>query len=445
MSRVPQVPPPRSATRQRLPLPPLLLLLLGSISGVEFEGQDAIVGQAVAQVSGCADSTTWAEVTHPTWNCATYAVGASNDGYCTDVDDTGVTGTIACPVSCNSCPPPAPPPPSPPPPVSINVQITSFSWANEITWNVDGGNTFGPYDDNSTTDQILLLSEDDHTLNYFDAYGDGWHGGYWSIIDPADGWRLVAGGPTDGVVEGAGGSEDFTLGAGGTVTAAAQVAITVHISTLTWANEITWSIDDGQTFGVSPVFADNYDYYEALVLPEGDHAMRYFDAYGDGWHGGYWEIFPGTLTAADFAGRRLQAGAALTPIAGGPVAGQVTGAGGMTSFTLTGTNAQVNVQITSFSWANEITWNVDGGNTFGPYDDNSTTDQILLLSEDDHTLNYFDAYGDGWHGGYWSIINPADGSLVAGGVTEGLVTDAGGTAVFMVAAGDPHNPHLTLT
>ena len=117
--------------------------------------------------------------------------------------------------------------------VQVNVQITTLTWANEITWNVDGGTTFGPYEDNSVNDQVLDLPAGEHTLNYFDSYGDGWHGGYWTLINPADG-STIAGGPTDGLVSGAGGEATFTLGAdgGGSLVGGAQQAITIHIHTL---------------------------------------------------------------------------------------------------------------------------------------------------------------------------------------------------------------------
>eukprot|EP01043_Picozoa_sp_COSAG02_P033903 COSAG02_NODE_2339_length_9107_cov_112.188055_5_plen_102_part_00 len=98
----------------------------------------------------------------------------------------------------------------------------------------------------------------------------------------------------------------------------------------------------------------------------------------------------------------------------------LSAAGGSSSSVTTSANAQVSVQITALAWANEITWNVDGGTTFGPYADNSVNDQLLDLPAGEHTLNYFDSYGDGWHGGYWTLINPADGSTIAGGPTDGL-------------------------
>ena len=318
----------------------------------------------------------------------------------------------------------------------VTVVINTLEWANEISWNIDGGTTFGPYADNSVNEEVLSLSPGQHTLNYFDSYGDGWHGGYWTLINPADG-TMLAGGPAAGLVTGAGGATSFVLGSDGTETLAsgAQLTITVHIHTLDWANEITWSVDGGQMFGVDPAFLDNTDYYEEVTLPEGQHTLSYFDTYGDGWHGGYWEILPGAVDAGSY-------GAEITPIAGGPVDGLVVGSGGETSFVLGADaaldsvvmNAQVNVQVTTITWADEITWNVDGGTTFGPYADNSVNDQVLDLSVGEHTLNYFDSYGDGWHGGYWTLINPADGTMLAGGPAAGLVTGAGGATSFVLGS-----------
>ena len=104
------------------------------------------------------------------------------------------------------------------------------------------------------------------------------------------------------------------------------VAITVHVQTRDWANEVTWSVDGSAPFGVDPTFEDNSDYYEVLTLPQGAHTLSYFDSYGDGWHGGYWEILPGAVTAETAAG--------VSAMAGGPVSGLVAGSGGTASFVL---------------------------------------------------------------------------------------------------------------
>lgn len=86
------------------------------------------------------------------------------------------------------------------------------------------------------------------------------------------------------------------------------------------------------------VFEDNHDYYEVMTLPQGIHTFSYLDSYGDGWHGGYWEILPGAVTAATAAG--------VTPILGGPVEGLVEGSGGATSFVL-GVSSESEVRMCS--------------------------------------------------------------------------------------------------
>ena len=70
----------------------------------------------------------------------------------------------------------------------------------------------------------------------------------------------------------------------------AGLPVTVHIHTRVWGNEITWNIDDGHVFGP---YQNYQDYYEPIVLLAGEHTISYMDSYGDGWHGGYWEISSG--------------------------------------------------------------------------------------------------------------------------------------------------------
>jgi hypothetical protein len=86
----------------------------------------------------------------------------------------------------------------------------------------------------------------------------------------------------------------------------------VHIHTVDWANEITWNFDSGPSYGVDPMYEDNADIYEQLSVSVGQHTMVVFDSYGDGWHGGYWEVIDG-------CGNLL---------GGGATEGVVTGAGG---------------------------------------------------------------------------------------------------------------------
>ena len=139
---------------------------------------------------------------------------------------------------------------------TITVRITVLTWGIEISWDMDGGTPFGPYSNNMQFNHTLNVAEGEHTVNYFDSYGDGWHGGYWEVFDNTD--THIVGGPVDGQVVGAGGETDFCVGSACSSSAAvnANVVVTVHIHTLLWANEITWSIDSGQQFGVNPIFSN---------------------------------------------------------------------------------------------------------------------------------------------------------------------------------------------
>jgi len=331
---------------------------------------------------------------------------------------------------------------------AVDVTVQTVAWASEITWNIDGGAVFGPFDDNAVVTETVSVADGLHTMYYFDAYGDGWGAGaYWEITQ---GGAVIAGGDTAGVVEGAGGETQFCAGdASGCGAIGAQHTITVHLETLTWANEITWSLDDGQLFGCTEstctpcsqtnqatsgtacAFEDNQNYYEVMSISEGTHTINYFDSYGDGWHGGSWEVYDGSVDGTS----------ATAPIAGGSTAnggaGVVEGSGGEAAFCVGADCSGVPsaaaflavVQIHALTWATEITWNLDGGTAFGPYADNSDTYVGLTLGSGDHVLYVFDAYGDGWHGGYWAL-NDCNNHTMAGGETAGQVEGAGGEFGF---------------
>ena len=97
------------------------------------------------------------------------------------------------------------------------------------------------------------------------------------------------------------------------------------------------------------------------------YSFNYFDSYGDGWYGGWWETLPGSVDASNAAG--------VVPIAGGEADGVVELDGlhhvhlGTTTSSVQGgassSASSVTVRINNVDWANEITWNIDGGITYG--------------------------------------------------------------------------------
>ena len=104
--------------------------------------------------------------------------------------------------------------------------------------------------------------------------GDGWNGGYWTIID-ADG-RTIAGGETDGLVTGSGGEAEFCAGDDvcSDVSLAAETTITVEIRSGLYAFDISWNLDGEATFGLEPnQYADNDLHVETFTVPVGEHTI----------------------------------------------------------------------------------------------------------------------------------------------------------------------------
>ena len=71
------------------------------------------------------------------------------------------------------------------------------------------------------------------------------------------------------------------------------------------------------------------------------------------------------------------------------------------------------IRIVTQSWGSEVFWRIDGGQRYGPYADFSDNVQPVTLGAGEHTIELEDTYGDGWHGGWWSVLQ--DGVLIAGG------------------------------
>jgi hypothetical protein len=215
-----------------------------------------------------------------------------------------------------------------------------------------------------------------------------------------------------------------------------ETSLNVIVHTGGHAEDVTLQIDAGATMGVNPQFADDTVYVETVCLPTGTHTLSYFDSYGDGWSGGYWE---------------LQSTDGET-IMGGEVDGVVTGFGGESEFTLGATGGvlvstedTVTVVIhTGDMYAEEISWDIDGGQSYPPtgfggiavpYESSSEYAEEINLPEGQHTFYFYDAYGDGWSGGYYEILDSA-GASIAGGDPAGVVQNLGGEAAFCVICCD---------
>ena len=129
-----------------------------------------------------------------------YRIPAATEGFCTDGNsdvnfdtciftsaslENAVESTTAALPSCTQ----------------VTVTVQTQEYADEVTWHVDDGQAFGPYESNGVYTETLCLDPGEHYLHYLDEYGDGWHGG---TIEVAGYVHAVE-------VEGAGGVSAFTV------------------------------------------------------------------------------------------------------------------------------------------------------------------------------------------------------------------------------------------
>lgn len=59
--------------------------------------------------------------------------------------------------------------------MTVNVIVKTYG--SEVNWHIDNQAVHGPYPDQMQDTQVITLEPGEHTLNYIDTYGDGWHGG----------------------------------------------------------------------------------------------------------------------------------------------------------------------------------------------------------------------------------------------------------------------------
>ena len=197
----------------------------------------------------------------------------------------------------------------------------------------------------------------------------------------------------------------------------------IEIETNQWATEISWDIQDDQgnvviSGGGPGVYSNNSFYYDTIQVCEGNYTFNSYDSFGDGWNGGTYSV----STSCD--------GSVIVDNGGASPAGngQIEAMGVTNCF---GTCPMVTVEITTDTWATEISWDLqddqgnvvlNGGGT-GVYADASVYVESIELCEGIYTFNAYDDFGDGWNGGTYQITTSCDGAIIAN--NSGVVPDNG--------------------
>eukprot|EP01043_Picozoa_sp_COSAG02_P034390 COSAG02_NODE_2401_length_8945_cov_4.251752_1_plen_597_part_10 len=94
---------------------------------------------------------------------------------------------------------------------TVTVKIQIATWGEEIVWHIDDHSeryTNGNNGEYLVHELAVPYDEDLHTFTFVDTFGDGWHGGWWQLLNSCGG--TVGGGPVDGQVLGSGGAFTFS-------------------------------------------------------------------------------------------------------------------------------------------------------------------------------------------------------------------------------------------
>jgi hypothetical protein len=169
--------------------------------------------EGVAYTLNCLDS--WGDG----WHGGNMQIGTEN--YCSGFT-TGTSETHDFTLGASTC-------------VVNDVTMTTESWGNEVTWSIvdSTGATVcsgGPYSNYLANTENCCLNDGAYTINCDDSYGDGWHGGYMTING-----QTYCTGFWSGTHE----EHDFWIG-----TALTCAVDSVSMTTVTWGNEVTWTIVD---------------------------------------------------------------------------------------------------------------------------------------------------------------------------------------------------------
>ncbi|PCJ80521.1 MAG: hypothetical protein COA49_08615 [Bacteroidetes bacterium] len=189
--------------------------------------------------------------------------------------------------------------------------------------------------------------------------------------------------------------------------------ITAELTTLIWAEEITWSIlnEDGTTAaGPFTNFTNNSTFVEQLCLPPGCYSAFLEDSFGDGWHNGgiTFTTVTGELLASGTVGEFTN----LIDLFTSPDCYATPCPPGETS---------IYSVLTGDPYGVELSWGINnelGMAVAGPFTGFANYTQYtnnFCLSPECYTVWMNDSYGDGWQGAELSFYDEF-GVLISSGL-----------------------------
>jgi len=149
---------------------------------------------------------------------------------------------------------------------NYQVTISTQAWGDECSWNIINNNTGAivssgnGYNSNSTYTINVCIPSGNYTFNWFDSWGDGWHGGSYTVTTNT-GTVLTSGSPPNG----SSGSSTFTSpGSSCTYTVTTYPAHTYRV-TLKFYRDCSNGISAPSTFSLG-YFSNSCNYSNSSTM-----------------------------------------------------------------------------------------------------------------------------------------------------------------------------------
>jgi len=223
---------------------------------------------------------------------------------------------------------------------------------------------------------------------------------------------------------------------------------TVRMIVRTYASESGWQIKNATgrvIYDVPPgtYTTNNRDYFHAINLTDGNYTFVMVDSYGDGWHGGTFEVIdPRTrqiLTSGGLTTGRLGERPFTTSCGSG-------GGGGGGGTADCGT---VELEVATQQWGFEIGWEIQDEQgamlaemPFGRYGNFQTYIHTTDLEDGRYLFIAKDQWGDGWSGGSFRIRELSTGDLLASGTVITGYQSSTWFTVDCAGTGGPVDPPI---
>jgi hypothetical protein len=181
--------------------------------------------------------------------------------------------------------------------IAVTITVGGGSYDSEISWDITDASGAMVSSGIAGVTSATLNAGDCYDMNMYDAWGDGWNGGTYSIVDDLDGTVYASG----GLAAGSSGTDNFCANAPPSCNDN-EIAITCGGGS--YMGEVSWDLLNSAG---TIVLSGGAPYSSTECLPDDCYTVMMYDSYGDGWNGnsfvmagfGFAELMVGSSGSAD--------------------------------------------------------------------------------------------------------------------------------------------------